>query len=235
MLDLKKGFYVKSLETNLATQRLVDGSKISFQTIEEMVASKHINPNTISFGQADRLACTILGTNYTQTYRAQGIVFQTNEAPDYISPFDLMLLANVPGEEIKSDYYSFIENLKEHYGRSLIPEYNDFLFKDPAEMLKEFPSPDVAWARVNAFRAVHGLTPVPESQKKLALYNEVIFHRPIIVEPVALFGMPELVPHLRERAVALNLRVFPSAQEFYEKIVREQVENERINPSIKLR
>ena len=218
-MNIEKPFYVKSLEEDLATQRLEGGAKKRFQSIEEMVSASggapHIDPNTVSFGQADRLACTVLNSTYTQTYRAQGIIFQTDDLPDYVAPFDLMVLANTPGEEIFSDYYKIVGELKEHYGRSLIPGYTNFLFKTPEEMFAKIPNPEVAWKLVNEFRLKHGLTPIPEDQKKLVMYNEVIFHKTIAIEPVALFGVEKCVLQLAERAHAINLPIFTSAQEFY--------------------
>ncbi len=216
-----KPFYVKSLEEDLATQRLVNGVKQPFQSVENMVRSSIILPNTVSFGQADRLACTVLTEEYMQTYRPQGIIFQTDENPDYMAPFDLMVLANVPGEKILSDYYSIVDELKEHYGRALMPGYHDFLFKTIEEMLAVIPDPEAAWSMVNDLRERYGLSPIPESEKNLVAYNEAIFHREVPVTPIALFGKEELVPRLSERAELLGLKVYGSAREFYEEKMRE--------------
>ena len=232
-MDFNKPIFVKSLEADLATQRLVDGIKRPFQSLEEMVSPQNgerpnIKPNTVSFGQADRLSCTILSANYTKTYRPQGIIFQTDMAPDYIAPFDLMVLADVPGENIVADYYSIVNELQEHYGRSLIPGYEKFLFRTAEEMFAKIPNPEIALRLVDDFRRAHGLSPFPESERKLVLYNEAVFHKDVIIEPVAIFGDPNFVPNLQERADKLGVPVNDSASGFWERMegVKKEIKRE---------
>ncbi len=233
----EKTFFVKSLEEDLATQRLIDGKKQPFQSLDEMChptngEQPHIKPNTVSFGQAERLACTAISEQYTQTYRPQGIIFQTSTPPDYVAPFDLMVLANVPGENIRADYYSIVHELKEHYERALIPGYDKFLFKTPEEMLSAIPNPEIAWKMVNDFRNKHGLSPIPEAERKLLAYNEVIFYKTVAIKPVAIYGDVEQVPELLERAKKIRLPVYPSAEAFYQEQI-EQTREQRQSLSIK--
>ncbi|MFH0987878.1 MAG: hypothetical protein V1763_00715 [Parcubacteria group bacterium] len=96
-------YFVKSFEEDHCTKMLVGKEKKTFQTLENILATKTIRPNTKSFGQKKRLSTTILCENYTKTYRPQGIIFQTNMKPNYVLPFDLVLLSNA--ENIVVHYY----------------------------------------------------------------------------------------------------------------------------------
>ena len=91
-------YYVKSLEQDLISKRVVGSKKVNFQTVENMVKTKNIRPNTLSFGKKHRLACTAISKYYTKTYRAQGIIFSTKQKPTQVSPFDLVLLTKTSGD-----------------------------------------------------------------------------------------------------------------------------------------
>ena len=93
----KEVFYVKSLEEDFISKTLKGKKKVDFQSIENIIKTKKIKPNTKSFGRKRRLACTALSKNYTKTYRPQGIIFKTTDKPDYVAPFDLVLLTKTHG------------------------------------------------------------------------------------------------------------------------------------------
>ena len=81
---MKEVYYVKSLEEDFSTKTIKNKEKVSFQSVQNIVKTKTIKPNTKSFGRERRLSCTMLSRNYTKTYRPHGIIFQTEEKPDYI-------------------------------------------------------------------------------------------------------------------------------------------------------
>lgn len=216
--------YVKSLEPDLATKTLIDGKKVVTQTIEAMVGEGSIAPNTLSFGKDRRLACTLLHENYLQTYREQGIIFQTQSRPDYIAPFDLILLAK--SEDIEAEYWKISDRLEQYYNYALIEGYEQFQFHDPEAMFEVIPSPEVAWKRANEFRIAHGFAALSESKRRLVAYNEAIFHEKISIVPVALYGEEYFSEGITQRAAKLGLRAFPTAELFYKEFLRENRESE---------
>ena len=105
----KEVYYVKSLEEDFATKTLKGKNKVTYQTMQNIIKTRTIKPNTKSFGRQRRLACSILNKNYTKTYRPHGIIFQTSNKPDYVSPFDLVLLSAT--NNIIVHYYRIKNNL----------------------------------------------------------------------------------------------------------------------------
>jgi hypothetical protein len=206
-------YYVKSLEQDLISKRVVGLKKVDFQSVEQMVRSKTIKPNTLSFGKKKRLACTMLHDKYTKTYRAQGIIFQTKQKPDQVSPFDLVLLTNA--KKIVVQYYRIQDNLHEYYNHALIPGYEQFIFDSFKKMIAKISSPDVAWKKMNVFRTKAGFTELPMSKFKLVEYNEAMFERPITIVTVALFGYGK---EIRLKAQTLDIPWFRSAKAFYDSL-----------------
>ena len=101
---MKRGVYfAKSFEEDFATKTLKGRQKVSYQTVYDVFKTKKLKPNTKSFGRKRRLSCTILGEQYTKTYRPQGVIFKTREKPDYVLPFDLVLLSAT--DKIVVHYY----------------------------------------------------------------------------------------------------------------------------------
>lgn len=82
-------------------------------------------------------------------------------------------------------------------------------------MIKKFPSPKESWKEVNKFRMKNGYKMLPKQKHRLVEYNEVIFHKPVNIEPVALYGYRK---EAREKAKKLGLPHYVSAKKFYEKI-----------------
>lgn len=212
----KEGLYVKSLEEDLISKTLKDGNKVDFQSIENMIKTKKIKPNTKSFGKQMRLACTALNKNYTKTYRPQGIIFMTKDVPDHVAPFDLVLLAKT--NKILVQYYRIKNNLSQYYGLELIEGFEKFIFKTVEEMMKKFPSPKKVWDEVNKFRIKKGYLHLKKSKYRLVEYNEVIFHNPVNIVPIALYGYRREV---REKAKKLGLPHFSSVKSFYERLIKK--------------
>ncbi len=79
-------------------------------------------------------------------------------------------------------------------------------------MIEKYPSPEIAWEEVNKFRKESGYESLVHQKFRLAEYNEVIFHKPIKIKPVALFGYKK---ETRIIAKKLNLPYYASAKQFY--------------------
>lgn len=208
----KEVFYVKSLEEDFISKTLKGKKKVEFQSVENIIKAKKIKPNTKSFGRQRRLACTALSKHYTKTYRPQGIIFKTNDKPDYVVPFDLVLLTKT--NKIIVHYYRIKNNLHLYYNQELISGFEKFIFKTAKEMLKKFPSPKKAWNEVNKFRIKNGYKSLTKQKYRLVEYNEVIFHRPVKIIPVALYGYRK---EARKKAKKLGLLYYVTAKKFCEK------------------
>jgi len=214
-------FYVKSLERDFATKTLKGKNKITFQTIENIIKNKKIRLNTKSFGRKRRLSTTILHKNYTKTYRPQGIIFQTKDKPEYVSPFDLVLLSDT--KNIIVHYYRIKNNIHFYYNHKLILGFESFLFGDFDKMIKKYPSPESAWKEVNKFRVSHGYTKLTKQKYRLVEYNEVVFHKTIKIKPIAIFGYRK---EARKVAKKLGLPHYVTAKKFYEKTNRFNLDDE---------
>ena len=207
-----KTYLVKSFEEDFSTKTLVGKDKRTFQTLDNIISTGLIKPNTKSFGQKMRLSTTILHENYTKTYRPQGIIFETNAKPSYILPFDLVLLSDA--QKIVVHYYRIKDDLHVYYKHKLMDGYKRFIFKNINLMLKKFSSPQSAWEAVNDFRQRHGHELLPIPKRRLVEYNEAVFMKPIKIKPVALFGYREQAKKLADK---YGLKHFKSAKNFYER------------------
>ena len=208
----KEVFYAKSLEEDFCAKTLKGKKKVTYQTVYDIIKSKTIKPNTKSFGRKRRLACTALSKNYTKTYRPQGIIFKTTDKPDYVAPFDLVLLTKT--NKIIVHYYRIKSNLHFYYNQELISGFKKFIFKTAKDMLKKFPSPEKAWIEVNEFRVKNGYKLLTKQKYRLVEYNEIIFHKPIKIIPIALYGYRK---EAREKAKKLGLPHYIAAKNFCEK------------------
>lgn len=207
-----KPYLVKSFEEDFSTKTLFGKNKVTCQTLGDIIKTGTIKPNTKSFGQKKRLSTTILHKNYTRTYRPQGIIFQTDARPDYVSPFDLVLLSDA--RKIVVHYHRIKDNLHVYYNHKLVRGFDRFIFKDIGAVIRKFRSPKAAWTALNAFRKGRGMAALPKSKYRLAEYNEAVFFRPIKIRPVALFGYR---PETRGLAKLHGLKHFVSARAFYAK------------------
>jgi len=211
---MKRGrYFVKSFEEDFILKRLKGKKKINFQSITDIVKKKLIRLNTKSFGRENRLACSFLDKNYLKTYRARGIIFQTNNKPDFIYPFDLLLLTDA--KKILVQYYRIKNNLHMYYNHKLIFGFERFVFKDINKLLKRFSSFEKLWKEVNDFRVKHGYAALPKQKRRLAEYNEVIFYKPVSIKPIAIFGYDK---KSREIAKELGLPHFVTAKLFWKSL-----------------
>lgn len=209
-------YYVKSLEDDFCTKTLENGVKVDYQSVFDIVERKVIKPNTKSFGRSRRLSCTILSKNYLKTYRPQGIIFQTEIVPEYIFPFDLVLLSAT--EKIIVHYYRIKNNLHIYYNHTLIPGFEAFLFKNFHAMIKKYPSPEKVWLAMNSFRKKNGFNVLPKSKFRLVEYNEAVYHKSLKIKPVAIFGYKKTTSKIAEK---LNLPHYVSAKHFYRSLQNE--------------
>jgi len=210
MIMGKDIYYIKSLEDDFCTKTLKNSIKVDYQSIFDIVKRKILKPNTKSFGRSRRLSCTILSKNYLKTYRPQGIIFQTEAKPEYIFPFDLVLLSAT--EKIIVHYYRIKNNLHIYYNHTLIPDFEAFLFKDFHSMIKKYPSPEEVWDAVNKFRKKNGFNALPRQKYRLVEYNEAVYHKAIKIKPIAIFGYKKETSKVAEK---LNLPHYVSAKHFY--------------------
>jgi len=209
----KETYLVKSLEEDFATKTLKGKKKVTFQTIDNIIKTKRIKLNTKSFGRERRLSTTILHKNYTKTYRAQGIIFQTKDKPEYVSPFDLVLLTDT--ENIIVQYYRIKDNIHFYYNHKLIPGFERFLFKNLNQLLKKYPSPESAWKDINKFRMANGHKGLPRQKFRLVEYDEAVFHKVLKIKPIAIFGYRK---EARETAKKYKLPHFLTARKFYQSL-----------------
>jgi hypothetical protein len=207
----KEVYYVKSFEEDFCTKTLKGKKKVTFQSVYDIIKTKKIKPNTKSFGREMRLSTTILDEKYLRTYRPQGIIFKTEEKPDYIFPFDLTVLAAT--KDIIVHYYRIKEKLHIYYNRTLIPGFEKFLFKNFKNMMKKYPSPAKVWKAVNSFRKKNGFNVLLPQKYRLVEYNEAVFHRPIKIKPIAIFGYRKETAKISEK---LYLPHYVSAKHFYQ-------------------
>ena len=212
----KEAFYVKSFEEDFATKTIKNRKKITYQTIYNVLKTKTIKPNTKSFGRKRRLSCTLLADNYNKTYRSQGIIFQTNAKPEYIIPFDLVLLSAT--NNIIVQYYRIKNNLHIYYNHTLIPNFEKFIFKDFRSMVKKYSSPEIVWNEINKFRKENGYGILPRQKYRLVEYNEAIFHKTIKIKPIAIFGYRKETAKIAEK---LNLPHYVSAKHFWKHLENE--------------
>lgn len=206
-------YYTKSLEEDFATKTLRGKKKVSFQTLDDMIKRGVIKPNTKSFGRQKRLSTTILSPQYTKTYRPQGIIFQTDDKPEYIAPFDLVLLTDA--DKIVVHYYRIKNDLHIYYNHELMPGFEKFIFKSFTAMLSKISSPARAWKAVNDFRVLNGYKKLPRPKHRLVEYNEAVFEKSVHIQPVAIFGYRKKA---REMAKKYGLPYFSTARKFYESI-----------------
>ena len=205
----KTKFFVKSFEEDFILKTMHNKEKVTSQSVQEIIKSEIITPNTESFGQNKRLACTYLTQNYYETYREQGFIFSTKEVPDHIYPFDLAVLTK--NNDIIVEYYKIENDLDVYYSHVLIDDYKLFLFKTFEEMIQKIPSPEVALKEVNKIRKKHGFKELSKDKIKLLTFNETVFERKIKVEPIGIYGSNLLS---KEIAKQFNLPHFKNAKEF---------------------
>ena len=206
-------YFVKSMEEDFVLKMLVWEAKIANQTIENIIETWIINPNTVSFNEPVRLSTTILWKNYVETYRPEWIIFETKQEPKHIFPFDLIVLTD--NDTFEVHYYKMEGNLWFFYQRNLIPWYEQFKCTSYDEIVQKYPTIEDVIDAVNTFRIHHGFKALPEDKTRLIQYNEAVFQEPVKIHPVAIFWTNE---RAKQVAKTCNLPYFGSAKEFYKSI-----------------
>ena len=201
------------MEEDFVLKMLVGEQKIGNQTIENILETLTINPNTVSFNEPVRLSTTILWKNYVETYRPEWIIFETEQEPKHIFPFDLIVLTD--NDTFEVHYYKMEGNLWFFYQRNLIPGYERFKCSSYDEIIEKYPTLDDVVNAVNIFRTENGFQPLPDDKKRLIQYNEAVFQEPVKITPVAIFWTNE---RSKQVAKISGLPHFDSAKEFYENI-----------------
>ena len=102
-----------------------------------------------------------------------------------------------------------------YYNHNLIQGFERFVFTDINKLLRKFSSPQTAWREVNKFRMKHGYKKLLMQKHRLVEYNEVIFHKPVEIKPIAIFGYRK---NAREIAKRHDLPHFVTAKKFYESL-----------------
>ncbi len=210
---MKSWYFSKSFEEDFVLKTIRAKNKVPSQSIHNVLKTKIIKSNTKSFGKERRLACSFLHKNYLKTYRSQGLIFQTKEKPDFIYPCDIVLFTDA--KKIIVQYYRIKDNLHVYYSSNLLSGFEKFVFKDVNKMLKKFPTLKKLWKEVNKFRTNAGYSPLSKQKHRLIEYNEVIFHKPIKIKPIAIYGYRKIA---RQIAKKYNLPHFVSAKKFYESL-----------------
>jgi hypothetical protein len=208
-------YFVKSFEEDFSSKTLKGTRKVTFQTAQDILTSKVLKPNTKSFGRKQRLSTTILHKNYLKTYRPQGIIFCTKSKPSYVLPCDFVVLTTA--DKIITHYYRIKNNLHIYYNHTLIPGFENFIFKNFLELISQCPTVETAWKKVNVFRKIKGYPILQDSKKRLLAYNEAVFEKPIKIEPVGLFGRNKLC---RKIARDYKIPYYRSARDFYQKMAK---------------
>jgi len=201
------------MEEDFVLKMLVGEQKIKNQTIENILEMLTINPNTVSFNEPVRLSTTILWKNYMETYRPEWIIFETEQEPKHIFPFDLIVLTD--NDTFEVHYYKMEGNLWFFYQRNLIPWYEKFRCSSYEELIQKYPTLDDVLQAVNTFRIQNGFKAVPEDKTRLIQYNEAVFQEPVKIKPIAIFWTNEKSKQIAEM---FKLPHFNSAKEFYESI-----------------
>lgn len=203
------------MEEDFVLKMLVGEQKIANQTIENIIDTLTINPNTVSFNEPVRLSTTILGENYVETYRPEWIIFETEQTPKHVFPFDLIVLTD--NDTFEVHYYKMEGNLGFFYQRNLIPGYEQFKCTNYEEIIQKYPSVSDVLLAVNAFRTAHWFKALPDDKARLIQYNEAVFQEPVHIKPVAIFGTNARAKQVAEIA---HLPYFASAKDFYQSIRR---------------
>lgn len=167
--------------------------RVPCQTIDEILKSNTLLPNTKHSKLNDRLCASLLDKNYSGSYRPEGILFQTSQEPDYCSPVDIMALTT--GDSFTSS----------DYGSEFIEKSEKLVFKSVNKMLKYDPL--TALDDLNELRKQVGL----KSIEKPFGYNECCFEDSVDIKPVGLVGSSSSII---ENSRKYDLPVYSSTESY---------------------
>ncbi len=167
------------------------------QRLSDMIKNKVINPNTKHNMFKDRLCVTRISNEYDETYRPEGLIFKTDQKPNFCVPFDLMLLTN--GKTRTSD----------DFNSTFINGYELFIFTLYSEMILKYPNPYYAINDLIKIRKKNGIDTTDDVKR----YNECCFTTKINIEPVAIIGIDK-------RLKEYGLPVFKSISDYRKNIIK---------------
>jgi hypothetical protein len=171
------------------------GNRVVCQTLVEILDRKELIPNTWHHHIKKRLCVSVPTKEFTGSYRPEGILFETDQNPDYCSPVDLMALTT--GKTFTSSDYS----------SDFIQGANELIFKSVREMLSLYPSPEKSYDLLMKIRNANGLNSIARP----FLYNECCFERPVGIRPTALVGRS---PEIMNLAKGRELTVYTTVEDF---------------------
>jgi len=192
--------YFKSLEPvgkglGIKTYNFNGDSKEVFQTLRGIIKTRILKTNTKHSQLKDRLCVSLPTNTYTGGYRPEGILFTTEQIPDYCSPIDLMALTS--GETFTSS----------DYNGKFIKRSSELIFDSVESMFANYRSPEEAREKVVKLRNAVGLKPL----ERRFSYNECCFEKNVKINPIGLVGQSNAIA---ETARKTRLMVYPSIKTF---------------------
>ncbi len=191
--------YFKSFGGNELTTTTYNpnaGKRTICQTLDQVLSTKVIKPNTTHSKLPNRLCVSLITQGFQGSYRPEGVIFSTTQKPNYCSPFDLMAL---------TDGTTFTSS---DFNSSFLKGSERFVFSDPTQMRSYFPNSDCSIKALNEFRRLNGLGEIKYEEMK---YNEFCFNNKVEIVPIAVVGTSQGIKDLSEK---YGLLVYGSVKEY---------------------
>ena len=151
-------------------------NKFTCQYLTDILHTDIIIPNTYHGSMKTRLCVSAPDKEFNGSYRPEGILFETEQQPDYCCPVDLMALMNTESTDSSNYDSEFLEYSK----RMIFDNLKDMFELDD----RNYVTPERTLAGLNEVRKAAGLKPV----SKTFCYNECGFFSPVSIKPVGLVG-----------------------------------------------
>lgn len=168
------------------------------QTLDSMLSEEEIRPNTKHSQLGDRLCVSALTSEFSGSYRPEGVLFETSQIPDYCCPVDLMALTD--GDSFTSS----------DYDSKFVKGSEGLLFDSLSSMLRAYETPELALKGLNKVREEAGLGVLAQPFS----YNECCFEDSVDISPVGLVGDSLAI---LEASKKFGLPVYPSTEAFVER------------------
>ena len=173
-----KSFVVSDESAHTLTYNPRSGKTDVCQSIKNILRERKIKPNTRHNALPLRLCTSAIKHHRsysTAAYRPEGLLFETDTAPSFCAPCDIMTLTTL--HNLDAAQYA------KNYGATLIDGYERFIFDSIEHMFAIYPQSEKAIEEVNAFRQKKGLDPITAFA-----HNEVCFTEDLNIRPRALIG-----------------------------------------------
>lgn len=216
--------YAKSLHEDFLW---IHDSKDTFsQTTDEILETSLLNPNIESFGLPKRICISHINSNYPQSYRAQGLLFDVLEKnkPSYHEyPCDLLLFSKnekLQGKDFKT--MAQWHDISDVYWKELFPWY-DLLKINKLNKSLWSHFPDI-WAQsiqnrsdfirdfIQNLRKYNWYKPLWKNNKWLMWYNECFSYEPLKVEFKGIFGKWK---HIKKYSNTYNVPYYESINDYF--------------------